>query len=465
MPSLAQAPRFRQEGAPPPVPAAERIDPGMTGFARRQTALTCDGLDLDAMARATGTPVYVYSAAVIRRQVAAFQQAFAGRPHRIHYALKANSNLSVVRLIRRLGCGADANSSGEIEVALRAGWSPAEIVFTGVGKTSAEIDRAVALGLRAINAESAGELARIDRAARARGVRARVALRVNPDVRAGGHPYISTGHRASQFGVPLDQAAALCREAAGRAGIALAGLHVHIGSQIVDLDPLRRAVRAVADLALALRGEGLPIGELDVGGGLGISYDGQPVPSAHDYAAAVLEAVAGLDLPLVLEPGRALVGPSGALVTEVVDVKPQGAGRVVVVLDAGLTELLRPALYGAFHRIEPLRLREAPAVCCDFVGPLCESSDVVAGERWLPEPAVGDRLAILDAGAYGFVMASNYNRRPMPPEVLVDGHAWRVVRRRQAIEDLLVLEAEEPGTPNLDARSWHARPGRRDADP
>jgi diaminopimelate decarboxylase len=419
----------------------------MVGFYRRQTALTCDGVDLEAIARATGTPVYVYSAAVIRQQVTAFREAFAGRTARLHYALKANSNLAVTRLIRALGCGADANSAGEIDVALAAGFSPDQIVFTGVGKTPTEIDRAVALGLRSINVESPGELERIDRAARARGGRARVAIRVNPAIGAGGHPYISTGQRTSQFGVPLDQAAAVCRDAAGRAGVALGGLHVHIGSQIVDLEPLRRAIRAVADLAAALRREGVAIEELDVGGGLGISYDGRPVPTIADYAAVVQEATAGLDLALVLEPGRAIVGPAGALLTAAVDVKHQTPGRAVVVLDAGLTELVRPALYGAFHRIEPLAPRTSPPTACDFVGPLCEASDVVAADRWLSEPAVGDRFAILDTGAYGFVMASNYNRRPMPPEVLVLENDVRVVRRRQTIADLLALEC-------ADAERW-----------
>lgn len=415
----------------------------MVGFERRASRLACDGVDLEAIAEATGTPVYVYSAAVIRQQVRAFRRAFTTRPHRIHYALKANSNLAVVRLVHALGCGADANSAGEIEIALRAGLTPQEIVFTGVGKTRAEIDRAVALGVRAINAESAGEVARIDEAARARGTRVRVAVRVNPDVRAGGHPHISTGHRTSQFGVPFDEAAALCRDAARRPGLALVGLHVHIGSQIVDLDPLARAIRVVADLAGALRRDGVPLEEIDVGGGLGISYDGGPVPSIDEYAAAVLGATADLDLPLVLEPGRAVAGPAGALVASVVDVKRRGPGRAVVVLDTGLTELLRPAFYGAFHRVELLDVRQGPTVTCDFVGPLCESSDVVAADRRLPAPAVGDRVAILDVGAYGFVMASNYNRRPMPPEVLVEDGRWRLVRRRQTIDELVAPEIVE----------------------
>ena len=410
------------------------------GFHRQDSTLFCDDVPLDVLAEAEGTPVYVYSAGLVRERTLALQGALAGVPHAVHYALKANSNLAIVRLVRSLGCGADANSIGEVDVALRGGFRPADIVFTGVGKTRAELTRAVGLGLRSINAESAGELARIDELARARGARARVALRVNPDVDALSHPHISTGRRTNKFGVPLEDAAAICRSAARRPGLTIVGLHVHIGSQLAQLEPLREAIAGLVTLARELRGAGVSIEHLDVGGGLGISYDGSAVPSIADYAAVARSAVEGSDLTLLVEPGRALVGPAGALVTEVVDVKRQSPDRLFVVLDAGMTELLRPALYGAYHRIAPIIERSGTPIACDFVGPLCESSDVVAAGRSVPEPVVGDRFAVLDAGAYGFAMASNYNRRPLPAEVLVDGETWRVVRRRQTIEHMLAPE-------------------------
>lgn len=412
----------------------------MIGFHRRDATLYCDELPLAALAASEATPLYVYSARVVRDRIAQFQQAFASHPHAVHYALKANSNLALVRLARSRGCGVDANSIGEIDVALRAGFAPADVVFTGVGKTPDELARAVGLGLKTINAESAGELARIDTLARARGVCARVALRVNPDIDARSHPYISTGQCINKFGVPVDAAAEICRGARRWPGLSLVGLHVHIGSQVVDLEPIGRAAATLVRLARELGDAGVRLEHLDLGGGLGISYEGAAVASIADYASVVLAAVRDSELSLILEPGRVLVGPAGALITRVVDVKPQAPDRVFAVLDAGMTELLRPALYGAYHRIEPLERRGGPPITCDFVGPLCESSDVVGGERTLASPSVGDAFAILDTGAYGFVMASNYNRRPMPAEVLVDGKTWRVVRRRQTIDDVMALE-------------------------
>ncbi len=416
--------------------------PAVTGFHYRQAELLCDATPLAAVAAAAGTPLYVYGADAIRARVSAFDQAFAGVPHALHYALKANSNLAILRLLRGLGCLADANSAGEIDAALRAGFGPGEIVFTGVGKTAAELARAAGLGLRSINAESAGEMARIDAAARAAGVRARVALRVNPDIDAGSHPHISTGRRVNKFGVPLDEAAAVCREAARRPGLELVGLHVHIGSQLVDLEPLRRAAALLVELARALEADGIRIEHLDLGGGLGVSYDATGAPSPADYADAIVPIVRGTGRFLLLEPGRALVASAGALLTRVVDVKPHGPDRLFVVLDAGMTELMRPALYGAFHRILPVTVADRPEVSCDFVGPLCESSDTLGHDRRAPRPEVGDLYAVLDAGAYGFVMASNYNRRPMPAEALVEGDRWRIVRRRQTADDLFALESD-----------------------
>lgn len=392
------------------------------------------------MASAAGTPLYVYSAPAVRDRVRGFTAAFAPVPHALHYALKANSNLALVRLMRDLGCLADANSIGEIDVALEAGFAPQDIVFTGVGKTPAELERAVGLGLRSINAESAGELARIDTLARAQGRRARVALRINPDIDALSHPHISTGLRVNKFGVPAAEARAVCRGAAARSGLALVGLHVHIGSQIVSLDPIRRAAETLVDLARGLDADGIAIEHLDLGGGLGVAYDDDAAPSAADYAAALLPIVQPAGRFLLLEPGRVLVAAAGALLTRVVDVKAHGADRLFVVLDAGMTELMRPALYGAFHRIVPVRRADRPETLCDLVGPLCETSDTLGRDRRLPRPEVGDLFAVLDAGAYGFVMASNYNRRPLPAEAFVDGDRWRIVRRRQTHDEMIAPE-------------------------
>jgi diaminopimelate decarboxylase len=405
-----------------------------------RATLHCDGADLAAVAAAVGTPFYCYSAGVVRERYRALEAAFAGVAHAVHYALKANSTLAIVRLLRGLGANADANSGGEIDVALRAGFIPGQIVFTGVGKTRDELERAVALGVKAINAESPGELDRIDGIACAQGTRARVALRVNPDIDANTHPNISTGLKRNKFGVALEAAAELCRAAAARPGLEFVGLHAHVGSQITSVEPLRRAAEALAGLARELAASGVRLDHLDVGGGMGVAYDGDTTIEPVDYAAAMVEATRGLGLTLVLEPGRWLVAPAGVLVATVVDVKTHPDGRRFAVLDAGMTELLRPALYHAFHRIVPVVEHDRAVVSCDIVGPVCESSDTFGTDRRLPDPAVGDLVAILDAGAYGAVMASNYNRRPLPPEVLADQGQWRMARRRQSIDDMLLWE-------------------------
>ena len=400
----------------------------------------CEGVPLEQLAAAEGTPLYVYSAGTITTRYRAIDDAFRGYPHAIHYALKANSTLAIARLVRGLGAGADANSGGEIDVALRAGFIPEQIVFTGVGKTTAELSQAIDLGVKTINAESEGELERIDLLARERQTRARVALRVNPDIDARSHPHISTGLKANKFGIPADAVRDICRRFSARPGLEIVGLHTHVGSQITDLDPLRRAAAAIVALARELKDDGITIDHLDLGGGLGVSYDGSTVPTAAEYAAALLPVVRDSGLAIILEPGRNIVATAGALVARVVDVKDRPDGKVFVILDAGMTELIRPMLYSAFHRIEPVRATPAPEILADIVGPLCETSDTLGKDRRLPRPQPGDLFAVLDAGAYGAVMASNYNRRPMPAEVLVDGTTWSVIRRRQTIDDLLALE-------------------------
>jgi diaminopimelate decarboxylase len=413
-----------------------------SGFFTSNHELTCDGVPLRSIAEAVGTPVYVYSAAAVRARYRAIDAAFGAYPHRLHYALKANSSLAVARLLRAQGSGVDANSIWEIELAKAAGFAAGEIVFTGVGKTLAELEAAVPLGLKAINVESAGELTRIEAiAARANRV-ARVAVRINPDIDAKSHPHISTGLKVNKFGVPLDEARALLAGIANRAALALVAVHVHVGSQITSIDPLRRAAAVAAALSRDLAAAGVKLEYVDVGGGLGIAYDDQRVASADDYVAGLVAEVRGTGLPIVVEPGRAIVGPAGALLARVIDVKPRNALSEFVVIDAGMTELMRPALYSAYHRIEPVTPRSGAAREYEIVGPVCESSDIVGRDRTLPPLAVGDLVAIRDAGAYGAAMASNYNRRPLPPEVLVDEGAWRVTRRRQTLDDMLMLERD-----------------------
>nr|MBA3297768.1 diaminopimelate decarboxylase [Acidobacteriota bacterium] len=393
-----------------------------------------------AIVSAEGTPLYVYSAATIVERYRAIDDAFGAYPHSLHYALKANSTLAIARLLRSLGAGADANSGGEIDVALRAGFIPPQIVFTGVGKTPAELAQAIDLGVMTINAESSGEIERIDAIASAKDTRARVALRVNPDIDAKSHPHISTGLKTNKFGMPIGAVRDLCRRFATSSGVEIVGLHIHVGSQITDLQPLRTAGEAIVALARELRDVGVKIDHVDLGGGLGVSYDGSPVPTALEYAQALLPVVKDSGLHLVLEPGRNIVAPAGVLLSRVVDVKDQPGGKLFVILDAGMTELMRPMLYGAYHAIEAVEARTGPNVLCDIVGPLCESSDTLGKDRQLARPQVGDLVAIRDTGAYAAVMASNYNRRGTSPEVLVEDGRWSVIRRRQTIDDLLALE-------------------------
>jgi diaminopimelate decarboxylase len=421
----------------PPGFFTSRIERGDGSF---QSELVCDDVPLSAIAQAEGTPLYIYSAASIRARYRALDEAFVGYPHRLHYALKANSTLALVQLLHGLGSAVDANSVWEIEVARRAGFPPADIVFTGVGKSMPELEAAVALSLRAINVESAGELERIESIAAARGSVARVAIRINPDIDAQSHPHISTGLKVNKFGVPADTARALAESMAARPHLQLVAIHVHVGSQITSLTPLRDAARFLGRLASELHDHGIVLEYLDLGGGLGISYDGGDVLTAGEYVTALVDEVRHTGLPIVIEPGRSIVGPSGALVGTVIDLKPRATASEFAVLDAGMTELMRPALYGAFHRIEPVCPAPGDLRHYEIVGPVCESTDVVGRDRLLPPLAVGDLLAIRDAGAYGAAMASNYNRRPLPAEVLVDGGRWRVIRRRQTVDDLLSLE-------------------------
>jgi diaminopimelate decarboxylase len=420
----------------------DTISGSVAGFSLLNGGLACDGVALEDIVREAGTPCHVYSAALLTERFMSLQRALAGVPHRLHYALKANSTLAVVRHLRQLGAAADVNSAGELEVALRAGFSPEQIVVTGVGKTKRELERAVQLGVAAINAESFGEIDRIEAVARAAGREARIAVRINPDVDAGSHRHISTGSSATKFGVSLDEARVMIREVSRRPGLRIVGLHVHVGSQITTSpEPLARGAAVIAGLARELMAGGVSLEHIDLGGGLGIPYQpGQQVISPEAYAAAILPVVRDTGLTILFEPGRWIVGPCGVLVTEIVDIKGRDGGGTFVIVDAGMTDLIRPALYDAWHEIEPVAARPGPASPVDVVGPVCETSDTFASGRPLAPVEVGDLIAIRDTGAYGAVMASNYNRRPVAAEVMVEDGLWRVIRRRQTIDDMLQWE-------------------------
>jgi diaminopimelate decarboxylase len=410
------------------------------GFSRTSEELSCDGVSLTAIAKAEGTPVYVYSAAVLRQRYRDLDAAFGDYPHAIHYAFKANSTRALVALLKSLGSCVDAVSMWEVEVARAAGFEPRQIVFDGVGKSDVELEHAVGLDLKAINVESAGELARVEVIAARKSTVARIAIRVNPDIDAKSHPHISTGLKINKFGIPADDVYALLPTLKARKSITLVALHVHVGSQITSMDPIRDAALKLAQLARHAKDAGVALEYVDAGGGLGISYDGGPVPTFKDYASAFVEALRPTRLPIVVEPGRSIIGPAGALIARVLDLKPRTATSEFAVIDAGMTELMRPALYNAFHLIEPVCARIGGVKQYELVGPVCESGDVVGRDRMLTPLEVGDLVAIRDAGAYGAVMASNYNRRPLPAEVLVDNGSWRVIRRRQTLNDLLALE-------------------------
>jgi diaminopimelate decarboxylase len=411
----------------------------VTGFSRT-TELVCDGVALSAIARAEGTPAYVYSAALLRQRYRELDEAFGEYPHAIHYAFKANSNRALVGELRAIGSSVDAVSIWEVELARSVGFLPRQIVFDGVGKSDAELDAAVALDVKAINVESTGELARVEAIAARSGRVARVAIRVNPDIDAKSHPHISTGRKINKFGIPADEARALLSSLPSRRSLHLVALHVHVGSQITSIDPLRNAAASLAALADDARRAGNALEYVDAGGGLGISYDGGPVPSFRDYASALVDELRTTHLPIVVEPGRSIIGPAGLLLARVIDLKPRTSSSEFAIIDAGMSELLRPALYDAFHLIEPVTTRQGVLRQYELVGPVCESGDVVGRDRMLPPLAVGDLIAIRDAGGYGSVMASNYNRRPLPAEVLVENGTWRVIRRRQTLADMLALE-------------------------
>lgn len=417
----------------------------MDHFAYRDGALAAEDVPLARIAAAVGTPFYCYSTATLTRHFRVFKEAFGNRPVTICFAVKANGNLAVLRTLAAEGAGADVVSGGELVRALRAGVAPDRIVFSGVGKTEAEMAAALKARILQINVESDVELAVLDRVARSLGLVAPVSLRINPDVDALTHAKIATGRAETKFGIDWGQAKAVAAEAARLPGIALRGVAMHIGSQLTDLGPFLTAFGKLALLITELRAAGQKIERLDLGGGLGIPYgapESKVAPDPAAYARVVLEAVGGLDCELVLEPGRVLVGNAGVLVARVLYVK-EGGSRSFCVVDAAMNDLLRPALYDAYHEIVPV-VEAAPGshvMTMDVVGPVCETGDVLGLARSLPPLKAGDLIAVRSAGAYGAVMASTYNARPLVPEVMVKGDKFAVVRRRIEVEETLSWEA------------------------
>lgn len=409
----------------------------------RLPALFCESASLGRLAERYGTPLYVYSAEMIRARLSAFHRAFGPVPHTLCYSVKANGNLAILRLVEREGAGFDVVSGGELERVLRVKRVAARsVVFSGVGKTVPEMELALRAGILLFNVESVSELRALAATAARMKKRAAVAVRVNPDVSAKTHPYISTGLHEHKFGVPIPEARDLYAEAARQPYLKVAGVSVHIGSQITDVSDFGAALERVAALVRELRKQEHDIRYVDAGGGLGIAYEDRPEDFARQilaYAGAVLGPLRGLDVHLLLEPGRSIVGAAGVLLTRVVYRKTNNSKRFLIV-DAGMNDLLRPSLYGAHHEIVPVIRSSDQTETTDVVGPVCETGDFFARNRKLPVVAEGDVLAILDAGAYGAVLGSNYNARGKPAEVLVDGAKTRLIRRRESVRDQICLE-------------------------
>lgn len=399
-------------------------------------AMHCEGVPLSRIAAEVGTPTYVYSTATLTRHLGVVQQSFADQPTLVCYSVKACSNLAVLKLFAKGGSGFDIVSVGELERVRRVGGDVRKVVFAGVGKSEAEMIAAVRAGILMFNVESGEELEALDKVGRQLGVQAPFALRVNPDVDAKTHKYIATGLKTSKFGVPVEEAVALYAKSKRMKGLVAKGLDCHIGSQLTDTRPVRQAMARVGDVYKTLQAKGFPLTHLDVGGGLGVTYTTETPPGVADYAKAVIEPLRGLGATLVLEPGRVLVANAGVLLTRVLYRKKTPAKHFVIV-DAGMNDLLRPALYEAHHDIRPVAPRKGKKATVDVVGPVCESSDVLGHDRAMAPLMQNDLLAVMTAGAYGMSMSSSYNSRPRPAEVLVDGDRFRVVRTRETLTDLM----------------------------
>lgn len=418
-----------------------------SGFARSHEAggvMQCEGVSLEHIAREVGTPVYVYSAATIRDRFERLDKMLAPLPHRIHYTLKANSSLGILRFMRELGAGADVVSGGELYRALRAGFRPVDIIFGGVGKTAAELAQAIDAGILFINVESEGEIHLVSQLAGERGVTAAISIRVNPEITLDApHDYIKTGGKGHKFGIPHDDVVHVAEIARALPNVELVGLDMHLGSQLSRIDPYHEGAERLSSIVGELKRRGFAgLRYIDIGGGLGVRYDTEEPPDLERFAEMVLPTVADTGLKLIMEPGRFVVGNAGALVGRVLYRKHSG-GKDYVIADTGMTELLRPSHYGAFHRVDAVRERGNERRV-DVVGPVCESGDFLALDRELDDLQPGDFIVVSDVGAYGYAMASNYNSRGRAAEVLVDGDRFAIITARELYDDLTRLEIDEP---------------------
>ncbi len=408
----------------------------MNDFQYIDGTLCCEDVSVAEIAAQVGTPLYVYSAHTLTDHFRKLDEAFADLPHLICYSVKAASNLAILSLLADYGAGADIVSGGELHRALRAGISPESIVYAGIGKTAPEIAQALQAGVLMFNVESAEELEQIEGVAAAMGKKARVALRVNPDVDPATHPYIATGLREAKFGIPIDQALGEYRRAREFGHVEPVGVHTHIGSQIIDVGPYAEAVQKMGDLVAALRGDGFRIDYFNMGGGFGIPYQDEDVPVPADYASRVGAVLKSLECTVIWEIGRMIVGNAGILLTRVL-YRKSAPEKQFIIVDAAMNDLIRPSLYGSYHEIRPVREEAGETITADVVGPICESGDFLARDREVPFFEQGELAAVMSAGAYGFSMSSNYNSRPRAAEVLVKGDRWFLVRRREDYDDLI----------------------------
>ncbi len=408
----------------------------MHHFAYRDGRLFAEEIPLEKIAREVGTPFYCYSHATLERHFQAFEASLGGVPHLVCFSVKSNSNLAVLNVFLNQGAGLDVVSGGELYRALKAGADPKKIVFAGVGKTVREMEEALRAEILLFNVESEQELLALDRAAGLGGMKAPVALRINPDINPQTHPYISTGLKQNKFGIPFDRSVDVYRQAKALKYIDPIGVHCHIGSQILEVQPFVDALGRIKELVKKLREESIAVEYLDLGGGLGITYEDEVAPPPSEYVEALLNELGGLDCTLLFEPGRVLVGNAGIMVTRVLYIK-RGPEKSFIVVDAGMNDCIRPSLYGAYQAVWPVVQREGEKISGDVVGPICESGDFLAKDRLLPPLEPGDLVAVMSAGAYGFTMASNYNSRPRPAEVLVKGTEQWVVRERETYEDIV----------------------------
>ena len=408
----------------------------MNGFEYKGHELFVEDVPVRKIVSSVDSPVYIYSEKALREAYSSYQEAFQSHRTMIAYAMKANGNLQILSMLGKMGSGADVVSGGELFRARRAGIPSDRIVFAGVGKTEGEMREAIDAGILMFNVESSMELDRLSRVASSMGKVAPVALRVNPDVDPKTHPYISTGMKKSKFGIPVDQALEEYRRAARLPGIRIVGIHQHIGSQLTEISPFRDAFDRMVAFARLLKENGIEVSWLDVGGGLGIRYGNEKPPTPREVAHEILSRLEGLNVGIILEPGRSIVGNAGILVTEVQYLKETSV-KMFYIADAGMNDLIRPSLYGAFHDLWPVIKKPGNGKKGDLVGPVCETGDFLVQDRELPPVEPGDLLAVMSAGAYGFAMASNYNARPRPAEVLVSGDGFSVIRARETYEDLI----------------------------